>query len=101
MFNLFIINITRSNTWGLENVANSDKLPPRGFLVYNLAHKLSGGSGGPTRVVAVLDQINGAGRPSASAWKQLCWLNLLCNTPVNPQDLYSFSVDPLVFLGFH
>ena len=35
------------------------------------------------------------------AWKQLCWLNLLCNTPINHQDLYSFSVDPLVFLGFH
>ena len=75
MFNLFIINITRSNTWGLENVANSDKLPPRGFLVYNLAHKLSGGSGGPTRVVAVLDQVNGAGRPSA-VFFQICLIIL-------------------------
>jgi len=45
----------KHNVWGLENLANSDKLPSRGFTVYNMVHKLEGGSGGPTRVVAVLD----------------------------------------------
>jgi len=45
----------KHNVWGLENLANSDQLPPRGFTVYNMVHKLDGGSGGPTRVVAVLD----------------------------------------------
>jgi len=43
------------NIWGLENVANTDQLPPRGFHVYNLVQKLEGGSGGPTRVIAILD----------------------------------------------
>ena len=43
-----------ANVWGLENLANTDMLPARGFQVYNLVHKLEGGSGGPTRVIAVL-----------------------------------------------
>ena len=46
----------KANVWGLENLANTDLLPARGFLVYNLPHKLEGGSGGPTRVIAVLNR---------------------------------------------
>ena len=44
----------RNNVWGLENLANTHLLPARDFTVYNLVHKLEGGSGGPTRVIAVL-----------------------------------------------
>ena len=39
-----------------------DELPARGFMVYNLVQKLDGGSGGPTRVIAIL----GRGDTSAS-----------------------------------
>ena len=57
----------RANVWGLENVANTDLLPARGFLVYNLVHKLEGGSGGPTRVIAVLDRKTAG---SGAAWQR-------------------------------
>ena len=50
-----------ANVWGLENLANSDKLPSKGFMIYNMVHKLVGGSGGPTRVVAVLNTKHHAG----------------------------------------
>ncbi len=33
-----------------------EKLPATGFTVYNMPHRLEGGSGGPTRVMAVLDR---------------------------------------------
>ena len=39
----------------LENVANLERLPPLGFTVIALPMKIKGGSGGPTRIVAVLD----------------------------------------------
>ncbi len=31
-----------------------ENLPATGFTVYNMPHRLEGGSGGPTRVMAVL-----------------------------------------------
>jgi len=39
----------------LENVANLDRLPAAGFTVIALPMKIRGGSGGPTRIVALLD----------------------------------------------
>ena len=39
----------------LENVAHLDRLPPRGFSVLALPMKIQGGSGGPVRIVALLD----------------------------------------------
>jgi len=42
------------NIWGLENVARTEVLPPKGFFVYNLMPRLEGGSGAPTRVIAVI-----------------------------------------------
>lgn len=42
------------NIPALENVANLDKLPARGFSVIALPMKIKGGSGGPLRVVAVV-----------------------------------------------
>ncbi|XP_023345492.1 uncharacterized protein LOC111714553 [Eurytemora carolleeae] len=44
-----------ANIWGLENAARTDELPETGFQVYNFVLKLSGGSGGPTRALAILE----------------------------------------------
>ena len=43
-----------ANVPGLENVANLDRLPPRGATVIALPMKIAGGSGGPVRMVAVV-----------------------------------------------
>lgn len=42
------------NIPALENVANLDKLPLKGFSVIALPMKIKGGSGGPLRIVAML-----------------------------------------------
>jgi len=38
-----------------ENVAHLDRLPVRGFSVIALPMKIAGGSGGPLRIIAILD----------------------------------------------
>ena len=38
-----------ANVWGLENVANLDKLPTKGAIVFNMVYKLKEGSGAPSR----------------------------------------------------
>ena len=43
-----------ANVPGLENLANLDRLPPRGALVIALPMKIEGGSGGPLRAIALL-----------------------------------------------
>jgi kynurenine formamidase len=40
--------------YGLENVANLDRVPTTGTLVIALPMKIKGGTGGPVRIVAVL-----------------------------------------------
>jgi len=40
--------------YGLENVANLGKIPPRGATLIALPMKIKGGSGGPVRIIAVL-----------------------------------------------
>ena len=42
------------NIPGMENVANLDRLPLKGFMVFALPMKIKGGSGGPLRVVAFI-----------------------------------------------
>lgn len=42
------------NVIGLENLTGLDELPPAGFTVIALPMKISGGSGGPVRVVALI-----------------------------------------------
>lgn len=42
------------NIPAFENVANLDKLPPKGFQVIALPMKITGGSGGPLRIIAIL-----------------------------------------------
>lgn len=41
---------------GLENLTNLDQLPPTGAVIIALPMKIGGGSGGPTRVVALVDR---------------------------------------------
>ncbi|MEM7301223.1 MAG: cyclase family protein [Pseudomonadota bacterium] len=43
-----------TNRWGLENVANLDKLPAKGATLVVGAPKHRGGSGGPTRLIAMV-----------------------------------------------
>ncbi|HEX9879280.1 MAG TPA: cyclase family protein [Candidatus Binatia bacterium] len=43
-----------ANKPGLENVANLDRLPPKGALLIALPMKIRGGSGGPARIIALL-----------------------------------------------
>ncbi|MGI8896967.1 MAG: cyclase family protein [Pyrinomonadaceae bacterium] len=43
------------NIPAFENVANLDTLPPKGFSVIALPMKIKGGSGGPLRIVAILN----------------------------------------------
>jgi kynurenine formamidase len=42
------------NIPALENIANLDKLPFKGFSIIALPMKIKGGSGGPLRIIAVL-----------------------------------------------
>jgi kynurenine formamidase len=44
-----------ANVPGLENVANLDRLPARGFTVVALPMKIAEGSGAPVRIVALLE----------------------------------------------
>ncbi len=43
-----------ANSYGLENVANLEKLPATGATLIALAMKIKGGSGGPVRIIAIL-----------------------------------------------
>jgi len=44
----------RANIPGFENIANLERLPPTGATFVALPMKIAGGSGGPTRAIAVL-----------------------------------------------
>jgi len=47
--------LCEANTPIIENVANLNKLPAKGFQVIALPMKIKGGSGGPTRVIALFN----------------------------------------------
>jgi kynurenine formamidase len=46
--------VNGAGRYGLENLANLDKLPAKGFLLMVAPIKIEGGSGGPTRALAIL-----------------------------------------------
>jgi len=48
------VGLFQRNVPAFENLANLDRLPPRGFRVIALPMKIRGGSGAPLRAVAVL-----------------------------------------------
>ena len=49
------VALFEKNIPALENVANLDQLPETGFVVLALPMKIRGGSGGPVRIVAMLN----------------------------------------------
>ena len=56
----FIVHqvVAAANAPGLENLTNLDRLPARGATVIALPMKISGGSGGPLRAVALVPPSN-------------------------------------------
>jgi kynurenine formamidase len=52
----FIVHriLNEANIYGLENVANLDKLPARGATVLALPMLIGGSSGAPVRILAIL-----------------------------------------------
>jgi len=52
----FIVHriVAERNVYGLENLANLDRLPPTGATVIALPIKIEGGSGGPVRAIALI-----------------------------------------------
>ncbi len=48
--------VNKAGRYGLENVANLDKLPARGFFLIVAPIRIEAGSGGPTRILAVLPE---------------------------------------------
>ena len=49
----------KAGRYGLENLANLQRLPPRGFYLFVAPMKIETGSGGPTRVFAVFAKSGG------------------------------------------
>lgn len=50
------VTLFDQNVPAFENVANLDQLPEKGFTVIALPMKIKGGSGGPLRIVALMNQ---------------------------------------------
>ena len=52
----FIVHqvVNGANLYGLENIANLDKLPPKGAILVALPIKIKGGTGGPVRIIGIL-----------------------------------------------
>jgi len=51
------VALMTNNLPALENVAELDKLPPKGFHVFALPMKIKGGSGGPVRIAALVPDV--------------------------------------------
>lgn len=52
----FIVHqiVNGADRYGLENIANLHRLPPRGATLVSLPIKIKGGTGGPVRIMAIL-----------------------------------------------
>lgn len=46
--------LSEANIYGLENIANADKLPPTGATLIVAPMKITNGTGGPARILALL-----------------------------------------------
>jgi len=53
--------VNKAGRYGLENVANLEDLPPRGFMLIVAPIKIETGSGGPVRLFAILPRANDSG----------------------------------------
>ncbi len=71
--------MAKANIYNLENLANVDKLPARGYMIYAMVHKIKNGSGGPARVFAQPMQSAGSGMPQSKViLTSLTSIVLLC-----------------------
>ena len=52
--------VNKAGRYGLENVAQLEKLPARGFFLIVAPIRIEAGSGGPTRILAILPQESNA-----------------------------------------
>ncbi len=52
------VTLFKDSVPAFENVANLDKLPAKGAIVFALPMKIKGGSGGPLRIVALIPHKN-------------------------------------------
>nr|XP_045594668.1 isatin hydrolase-like isoform X1 [Procambarus clarkii] len=59
------VELFTANIYGLENVANLEKLPTTGFQVIVMPMKIRGGSGAPVRIIATLSDANSTSHASA------------------------------------
>jgi kynurenine formamidase len=52
----FIVHqtVNGANLYGLENIANLERLPPNGAILMALPIKIRGGTGGPVRIIGIL-----------------------------------------------
>ena len=50
------VELMTHNVPALENLANLEQLPPKGITVVALPMKIKGGSGGPLRAIAIIEQ---------------------------------------------
>jgi kynurenine formamidase len=52
----FIVHqtVNGANLYGLENIANLERLPPNGAILVALPIKIKGGTGGPVRIIGIL-----------------------------------------------
>jgi len=52
----FIVHqiVNGANLYGLENIAQLDKLPAKGAILVSLPIKIRGGTGGPVRIIGIL-----------------------------------------------
>ncbi|XP_042880405.1 isatin hydrolase-like isoform X2 [Penaeus japonicus] len=61
------VELFEHNVYGLENVANLEMLPGKGFQVTVMPMKIREGSGGPARIFATIPGADDAGCASATA----------------------------------
>ncbi|CAL4173186.1 unnamed protein product [Meganyctiphanes norvegica] len=66
-----------ANIYGLENVANLEKLPVTGATVTIMPIKIKDGSGGPVRIIAKLPEVNAASDKSLTRSSLSLLLTLL------------------------
>lgn len=66
------------NIYALENVAYLDQLPATGYVVYCLPMKIGGGSGGPTRIIAMKKESGGTNDANVNSLQRFIVMLLTC-----------------------
>lgn len=70
--------LLRENIYALENVAYLDQLPATGYVVYCLPMKIGGGSGGPTRIIAMKKESGGTNDANVNSLQRFIVMLLTC-----------------------